>query len=337
MSRPDSRRKLLVEARRRGWVVALAVVVVCLVALLVAGSRPHESTAEGILVVKAAGPLSEQPNSSTKLAGTYATLIPLDQQVEATVERALPDWDGDYTTANDPNTAVLRIDFTAAKSSEAVAGARVLARAVTGPDPVTTNISPNTISVANLPDSAETSGASGALIVVAAILGLILGFVLLGFWRPRDTRVDTLGELRDQLACPCLDVDLGTKHGLQSIFDGLVDMVGATTAVVPVRRNEAALAAAITRLLENAFGKGRVGVTGAPGPDEAGELTAATAETTILVVKPGVRVAELRDAVEILERYEAAPVLAILTLGEPGGLPPGQQYSPSDDVVAPIN
>lgn len=322
MSRPHSRRKLLIEVRRRGWVVALSVVLVCLVALLVAGSRPHESTAEGILVVKAAGPLSEQPNSSTKLAGTYATLIPLDQKVEATVEQALPDWDGSYTAANDPNTAVLRIDFIAAESSEAIRGARVLAAAVTGPTPVTTNITPNTISVASLPDSADTTGTSSALVVVAAILGLILGFVLIGFWRPRDQRIDAVGELRAQLACPCLDVDLGTKAGLQSVFDGIANMVGTGAAIVPATPADGDAAVAVARVLDSAFGHGRVGVTGAPGPEQAGELAVGRAETAILVTRPGVRVASLRDAVEILGRYEAAPSFAILVHGDDAGAPP---------------
>jgi capsular polysaccharide biosynthesis protein len=335
MSRSDSRRKFLVEARRRGWVVVCSAALVILVALAVDSSRPSTSTAEGVLVVKAAGPLSEQPNSSTKLAGTYATLISLDRQIELAVEKALPNWTGSYTSSNDPNTAVIRIDFTGDSTSEAIEGTRVLAGAVTGPRPVTRNITPNTINVANLPDSASESGVSPAMLVVAGLLGLLLGFVVLGFWRPRDARVDTLRELRQQLECPCLSIDLSTKMGLQSVFDALADMVGRTTAIVPARGPDAAVAAAVARVLNNAFGQGRVDVSGAPGPEEAGELVAAGADTTILVTRPGVRASALVEAAEILKRYEAAPSFAILVSGNPDAVqdPP----SPADGVATPAS
>ncbi len=289
---------------------------------------PPSSNAEAVLVVRAAGPLSEQPNSSTKLAATYATLIPLDSRVERVVERALAGGSTSYTTSNDPNTAVLRLNFSADSKSEAIKGADIVAHAVSGPSPVSKNITRNTIAIASLPTSASGSGTSADLIAVAALLGLLLGFVLLAFWRPRDARVDTLAELRSQFECPCLELHLSTMSGLRPLFEALAGASGRITVVVPCRTRDSGVADSLSQLLNKAFGQGSVTRVDVPGSEEAGELAAANADITILVAGPGVRVAELRNADDILGRYGATPDYAVLALDGPG--PAGGSTAPAD-------
>jgi hypothetical protein len=309
---PTSRRKFLVEVRRRGWVVALSVILVVAVAWGVGKALPPSYSAEAVLVVRAPGPLAEQPNSSTKLAATYATVISLDTAVEGAVEQALGDSSVSYSASNDPNTAVLRLSVSADSEADAIRGAVVAARGVSGADPVSKNIGPRTVALVSLPDSASGTSVSGDLLGVAALLGLLLGFVLLAFWRPRDARIDSVQELRRQLECPCLEVELGSGVGLVALFDALAMVVGQSAAIVPARESDVKVSASLHELLSKPFGESNMTRTGAPGSEDAGEIAAAGADIRILVIGPGARVADLRRACDILERYDAAPDYAVL-------------------------
>jgi hypothetical protein len=335
VSELTSRRKSLIELRRRGWVVVLSVLVVVAAAWVVGKMTTPSSNAEAVLVVHAAVPLAEQPNASTQLAATYAALIPLDSRIQGHIERALPNLqDESFTVANDPNTAVLRLSFSARTGAQAISGARVLARSISGANPASENIDPKTVAVASLPTSASDSGASSAYLAIAAILGIVLGLVLLGFWRPRDVRLDTLGELRRQIECPCFEVDLKTSVGLRPLFDALADVSNRRIVVVPAKAKYASGAESLSRVLNNAFGKGRVKVTAVPGSDEAGEIAAAAADTTILVVSPGARVVDLATALDVLVRYDASPAYAILIVDGAAGAPPEATVSDRGGEVA---
>jgi hypothetical protein len=322
VSSSSSWRKVWVEVRRRGWVVLLSVAGVVVVALAVASVLSTSSRAESVLVVRAAGPLAEQPNSSTKLAATYATLIPLDTKIQVAAEEALAGSSGwSFSTTNDPNTALLRLTFEAEDAEEAIEGAKIVSRAVSGPEPVSGNIEPGTIAVVRLPTSAEESSAETQLLAVAVVLGLLLGIVLLSYWRPRDARVDTLSDLRSLLTCRCFQVSLVTAEGLRSLFDALVDRSGrGSTAVVPCRPRDVRTAESLAKVLTNAFGLESFTLTAVPGSTEAGELAAAEAKTTILVVSAGARRQAVVDAVDVLERYGAAPAYAII-VGDHGRAP----------------
>jgi hypothetical protein len=316
---PTSRRKFFIEVRRRGWVVALSVVLVVLVAWGVGKALPPSYSAEAVLVVRAPGPLAEQPNSSTKLAATYATVISLDSSVEATVERALGDSSVSYAASNDPNTAVLRLNVSADTKADAIRGAVAAARSVSGAHPVSKNIGPRTVAVVSLPDSASGTSVSGTTLAVAAVLGALLGFVLLAFWRPRDARVDTVRELRDQVACPCLEVDLGSGAGLGPLFEALTAVVGQSAVVMPCRAKDAKVSDAVYEVLSKPFGETSMMQAGAPGSEDAGELAAVNAGVRILVVGPGTRVAEVRQAADTLERYDVPPSYAVLATNGNGG------------------
>jgi hypothetical protein len=306
VSRSTGRRKFFTEVRRRGWLVVLSTLVAAAAAWGIGNALPQKSSAEAVLVVRAGGPLAEQPSSSARLAATYAALIPLDSKVEAALYRSLPSDSTTYSSSNDPNTAVLRLNVSAASEGEAIEGSKVLARALTGRRPASRNILPNSVAVASLPTSGSSSVASADLLVIGALLGLLLGFVLLAFWRPRDARVDNLPELRRELDCPCFEVHVATGTGLRPLFDALANDAGRTIVVIPCTPRSAAAANSLSQVLNNAFGKGRAAVAAPPGSEEAGELSAANADTAILVLDPGARIAALREAVDILGRYEDA-------------------------------
>jgi len=327
-AQPPSRRKLAIEARRRGWVILLAVLLVALAGWAVGRSKAPSYEAEAVLLVHAAVPVAEQPNSSSQLAATYTALIPLDRKVETSVQTQLPEVEGkSYTVANDPNTAVLRVSFNAATSAGAIEGAGILSRLISGGDPITANIKPNTISIAALPTQADKSAASSELLVISIFLGLLLGFVLVGFWRPRDVRIDTLRDLRQQLPCPCFAIDLDSRSGLHPLFDVLAGMDVRTLAVVPCTTGDKDSAQALVRALTNAFGADRAIATGVPGSGEAGELAAATADATIVVVRTGGRAMELSRATDLLHRYGADPAYGVIAEGKGAQSPPAPQAS----------
>ena len=71
----------MIETFRRGWVVVLAVVVAAAAAWAAGKALTHSYNAEAVLVVRVGGPAAAQPDASTKLASTYATLLPLDAAV----------------------------------------------------------------------------------------------------------------------------------------------------------------------------------------------------------------------------------------------------------------
>lgn len=310
-------RKFLIEVRRRGWLVVLSALLVVAVAWGVGQALTPSSSAEAVLVVQADGPLADQPDASAKLAATYATLIPLDSRIQAAVERKFGDRPGSsFEASNDPNTAVLRLNFSAEHSREAVNGARYLARALGGASPVSPSIAPDSIAIARLPQSASSSETPTQIIVVAAFLGILLGLVLVAFWRAHDARIDSLGELRQQLPCPCFEIDLGTMAGLHTLFDALVDRAPGTTAIVPSSSGQEATANSLWQSLNSTLEPGRLVRTAVPGSEHAGELEAAAADATILVVAPGARTVDVAEAVDILGRYQASPTFAVLARGK---------------------
>jgi capsular polysaccharide biosynthesis protein len=300
MERSRGWRKLLVELKRRGWVVVLAVLVATGVSVIVGNSLPEDSTAEAVLVVRADGPLAEQPGSSKTLAGTYAALIPLDARIEKALYRHLPRRTTSYSTSNDPNTAILRLTVTASSAEEAVEGTVLIAKEISGQHPVSPNILDSSISIARLPQSVETSSTAKDLLLLGAILGLLLGLVLLGFWRPRDARVDTLRELRAALACPCFEIHLPDGKGLRPLFDALASKEPERVLVVPCQSKQTTPAAALARVLQNAFGAERV------------------VGSAVLVATPGIRRATLAEAEDALRRYGLSLDYAVLSNEDAG-------------------
>lgn len=311
--RPSSLRKALIETRRRSWVVILSIVLVGAVTWGVTTVISRSYTAESILVVRAGGPLAAQPDASTKLAATYATLIPLDTGVQEAVERSLPDQrNSSFTASNDANTALLRANYKAPNAGLAIAGARAVARAISGGKPASASIAPNTIAIVRLPSRATGSASTPAeIVLVGAVLGLLLGLILVAFWRSRDIRIDDVRELRQQLRCPCFDVGARSSTGLSTLAETLASTSGIISILPSTPRDQHAESRLLEQLVKIAPGE-RFLSAGPPGSEQAGELTAVAADSLLLVVSTGARAAELDEAVDILERYGVTPSYAAL-------------------------
>jgi capsular polysaccharide biosynthesis protein len=316
MNRSKRRHKALVELRRRGWVVLVTMLVTLAAALIVAQVAGSTFTAEAVLVVRATGEETDEASSSPKLAATYATLIPLDPRIERSItDRVDTGDDWSFLTTNDPNTALLHLTVTAETEDVAIAGATIAANNIVGSRPVSRNIAPNTVAIAKLPRSADESGVTTQLLVIVAlVLGFLLGCLLLAFWRAGDARIDAIDELDGLLQCPRFEVHFRRKSGFGPLFDALGNRMGRTIAVVPCRERDQLGLKALTVLLRNAFGKDSVAYGGVPGSAAAGELTAVDADVTVLVMTPGVRQAELKEAIDALGRYMVPPSYAVLAV-----------------------
>lgn len=333
MNSSSSSRKRLIEAARRGWLVILSTILVAAVAGGVASALSRTYSAEVVLVVRAAGPLAAQPEASTKLAATYATLIPLDSRIQSAVERVVPNnLNASFTATNDANTALLRVSYTTSTSQGAIKGALAVAHVITGPKTASPSITPNTIADVRLPTSATKSGGTPAeLIPIGAVLGLLLGFVLVAFWRSHDARIDDIRELRQQLRCPCFEVGVRPVGAMNGLLDALGSNPGQTIAVLPPSARDRSSAEALRAALADALGQERVLAASPPGSEQAGELTAAGADVTLVVVSGGARSAELSEAIDVLERYGSAPSYAVLmSKREPSSLP--TRVVPSEEM-----
>jgi hypothetical protein len=316
MRTSSSRRKLWAEVVRRGWLVVLTTVLVAALGWGVSKALTHSSEAEAVLVVHAAGPLADQPDASTKLAATYATLIPLDSKIQDAIEKVVPG-DTSYTTSNDPNTAVLRLDFSAPDPGRAIEGAKVAVEAITGPDPVSDVIDPSSVQKVRLPTSATGTTSSGELAAVGAILGLVLGAILVAFWRGRDPRIDDLADLRGELTCPCYEVEARSARGTRPFFGALAHSGGRRTVLVPCGPRQVRAAELLRNIVNDAFGPDFVGVVGVPGSEEAGELEAAGADRAVLVCSPGIKTFAVTDAADLFKRQGATIDCAVLVSGRP--------------------
>jgi capsular polysaccharide biosynthesis protein len=313
-----SRRKLLVEARRRGWLLIASTVLVALLGWAVSHAITQSSEAETVLVVKAGGPLADQPDASTKLAATYATLIPLDSKIQRAVEAKLGR-EAEFTTTNDANTAVLRLTFTAPSAAAAIEGSRVTSQTISGPNPSSNVIAPYSVQIARLATSATSSAGSTELVAVGAVLGLILGAVLVAFWRARDPRVDDLTDLRAQLRCPCYELDARTATGVRPFFGAVANLPGQRTVLVPCDPRQVSVADAVCEIVNKAFGQKYVHFVGAPGSEDAGELEAASADANILVLSPGLRTKSLINSIDLLERQHTQIDCAVLVVDRARG------------------
>src|SRR5207302_7330078 len=116
----------------RGWVVLLATVITAVVAYVAASLRTPSYSAKGVAVVAANRGLT--PDQAIGLAVTDAALIPQDAAIVGSVARALHTTRDDarsrLSTANDPATAILRIDYRGTSASNAQAGATAVLRSI---------------------------------------------------------------------------------------------------------------------------------------------------------------------------------------------------------------
>jgi hypothetical protein len=181
---------------------------------------------------------------------------------------------------------------------------------------------------------------TGRTVAIGAVLGLILGLVLLVAWERSDPHVSDARSLSSQFGCPATPADRlspDAAHALLERWASLTDRVPARVAMLPADAGSVAPADEVARLLAQsgegvryldarsgaflqALGNGHLGddsdsvvlVHAAP-PAQGGEAVALSCDLTVVVVRSGARSAEIRHMAEELANFGVVPAWALLT------------------------
>jgi hypothetical protein len=203
----------------------------------------------------------------------------------------------------------------------------------------------------SLPKTATTSGTvrnAAAAIPVGAVLGLVLGLVLLIAWERSDPHVTRAPDLSRQLGCPATPVDRLSSDAAYALLErwaSLSDERPARVAILPADRSVEPATDEIVDLLLDAGG-GHVGLddrrlpvyygdgdghqTGEPdtelqlvraappGGGGGGEAVAIESDLTVLVIPKAMKAAGVRVLSEDLSDFGIEPAWALLTARKPG-------------------
>jgi capsular polysaccharide biosynthesis protein len=306
-----------------------------------------------LLVGAGAGASSISADNSNKLAASYADALTNDDSVMAAVAHAVPaslkHVRGATSIVADQNTSILRVTYKDSTAQKAARGARAFASAVTGAHPATNSIVPGSLQLLSLPKSATTSGTlhnPGTAVPVGAVLGFLLGLILLIAWERSDPHITRSPELSRQVGCPATPVNRLSEDSARALLDrwaALSNASPARVALVPAsRRDEGATQELATYLLDVggdrvvyederlAFEDNGHGAHSAeivlvraapPGSSGGGELAALGCDLTVIVVPKTMKAAKLRTLSEDLADFGVAPDWALLlTSGRGRGL-----------------
>src|SRR5688572_14165519 len=160
-SRPSRLR--LRALKRRGWVVLLCILGVGGIAYTLAEARAQQYSATATLVAPPSSSTISpgNPEQARTLARTYADVIGDDTDVERFVARQTRKRPSNVargiSASHRPETAVVTVQYQAARRSDAIKGAQAVADAVTGPTPATEAIAPRAMSVVRAPRRATAT------------------------------------------------------------------------------------------------------------------------------------------------------------------------------------
>jgi hypothetical protein len=151
----------LAAIRRRWWVIVAATLAVVGIAYGIALLRARTSTAEAVAIV-ASGAIDNGPGRADQagfLAPDYAGVIPQDDSIIRAVSSELGvDARGRISAVSHRNSSIIRLGFRANDPRTAIAGARAVAAAVSGPGPRTEAIIPHSIVTVREPTQARREG-----------------------------------------------------------------------------------------------------------------------------------------------------------------------------------
>jgi hypothetical protein len=238
------RSHVVAALRRRGWIIPLTVAVVVVIGYLAAGLRSADAVAESVLVVGSGAARGDpgDANEAERLASTYSELIPQDAGVLAAVaqrtETSVSNAEQRIAVESDhPPNAILRVRYTDPNGAGALAGARAVANAVSGPRPASRVIPPSAVLIAR-PAHLITEGArASSAVPIAAVLGLCLGVILLLAFERADPRADDVESVRAVLGTPASSFGGTSSQETRALMDRWRSMVApaeARVALIPV-------------------------------------------------------------------------------------------------------
>jgi capsular polysaccharide biosynthesis protein len=314
-------------ARRRAWVVALAVAGGLLGAILVSVLQPAAYTAGATLLVT-----TDDSFNATRLAQTYANALPDDggllREVSDAVGADEEQVAGALSVKAESETAVLRLEYRAPSEQDAVDGATAAVRAVTGTSPEAISIPADVLEVIRAPRvlSAPAPGISPAALAVGAILGLFLGVVLATGLERSDRRVDGADDLVEALRGTPV-TRLTRRHGgltpaLLERWRSLSGSPAPSVALVSIGRVGGAALEALAARAASASDSEPAGgdpgpaptvVAGGPlGADGGAEMASQQTDMTVLVVRRGTPEREVEAGRALLEQFGVTPRWGLL-------------------------
>ncbi len=331
-------------------------------------SQTDPFMAQVVLMVPAsgAGPTEGiNPDDADKLATTYAGIIPADDRLLSDIGKAVRQSPSqvasNLSVVNTQSTSLLQISFKASDPRTATTGARTAAALLAGPTPVAAGIVPSSLGIVSLPpppsNVAAVSGGKGSTVAIGAVLGLILGVILLVAWERSDPHVGDPRSLSGQFGCPATPVDRLTPDAARALIErwaSLTDHVPARVALLPADPGSVQQTDEVAKLLKRsgegvgyidarsgtvpeALGNGHlldakesVVLVHAGAPGSGGEAVALNCDLTVAVVRTGARNTEIRRVAEDLANFGLVPAWALLA---PRDGHVGRQQQPHADAA----
>ena len=321
-------------ALRRGWLILLATIIAGAGGYWAGKHATITYSAQSLLDVRS-GATQLGPGNAAEadsLAISYAAIIPTDTALlrvvasqlgvpTTTVEHGL-------SVVVERNTSVLAVSYDAPTSQEAMAGATLLAQAISDGLSPTAAIPPGSIVPVQMPKQAARSGKLNRYgLPLGATLGFVLGIVLVIAAERADPRADKASDLARAIPCPAAEVpgalSLVELSRILSLREG-ASSGEQTTAVIPLDRRASEAA---TKLVRDIHDLATASTRPAPHlsvsatfDSAAGAQQAAMDEgPTVLAVARGERLKKVAAAAERLGLLGRTPVLAVLLPRAPQG------------------
>jgi capsular polysaccharide biosynthesis protein len=290
------------------------------------GQRPAGWAATAVVVASAGSSTSMNAGDANVLAKTYANLIPGDPDImgraarRTGLTRAVARERASVTAEFD--TSLLRVRFQDARPDVAVAGARAIAEAASGPRPASPRISSRSLEAVELPTEAtRASNLRRDAVPVAAILGLCLAVVLVLALERADSRIDDARTLGELAVCPATSLRATSIDAIVAVLERWerlsrsepvrVGLLPATPKLVAQTASAVQYLTAIRSTLTPSSAL-TIEAGDVPGGAGAGERLAAACDVVVLVAAHGTRAAAVRRALRVLEEFGAPPNWALL-------------------------
>ena len=265
------------------------------------------------------------PGEASRLAQTYAAAIPasspLREAVTAGSRVPVEVVANGLTAVADRSTSAITLTYEGSTEQEVLAVLQAAVAALTGDAPPAP-IAPGTLQSLGLPDAAESTGpVAGGAVSTGIVAGLLLGLFLAWAVERSDACTDTVGDLRAVLPCPVTDwrrpsVPLGgmlVEHWTEPYAPDPVQL-----ALIGVGRLTTAQLGGVSGVFDDAAqGTGRlarvVQASSSRGLGEYHDAVARSSDVTVLVVRSGTRVADVRHLRSYLAQLGVEPDWALLT------------------------
>lgn len=279
---------------RRAWVVIVCLGIAGAISAQANTTRTvYWSSSTTLLVPSEIG----QAYDARQQAATYAALLPLDDGVAAAVANKLGispgQVRGGLSVTNVLNTSLVVITFRAATPQLAARGLREYSAAVSGPNPASPAIQPNTLAVFNAPTPPSRSTTGVPVLPIGLILGAIAGVAVAVILDRIDPRADSAEIVERVVGAPVTDIAAASRESLAALAERWHTLAGRGGSVALVGTDERSVPAALA-------------------------AARAIAASTSVAGRPGFRVAvnlppRDRDIELTAARYRAAAILADVT------------------------